>query len=185
MTKRNILEITTKIFGLYCLISFFRAVPMLGMTFITKEAEFITNKTLYILFTTLYPLLFFFLAYFFLRKSQLLVKLLAPNDTESSAQTAETQPAYATLSFWVIIIGIYYFVSSASAIVSQSITLVITHPGMIWSKKPLFSQVLILALSLVFIFRSNEIENLIRSKSKQSTQPEAEADVGEPHSRAR
>lgn len=168
MTKSEIWELVIKIFGLYCLLALFMAIPMVGTALAMNKPDFFTNRTLYVLLWFLHPLILFILAYLFLKKTNFFVNLLVPHVVESSPRAEETFPLYARLSFWIIIIGIYYFVSSASRILSELVTLSITQRGSYWWSI-ILSQAFTLILSLLFIFRSNRIERLIRLKSKEST----------------
>jgi hypothetical protein len=119
----------------------------------------------------LYPLLHLIFAYIFLKKSNIVLKMFGSGKSNSSVPTAELneeQPIYAKLSFWITIIGLYYFVSSASVVVSRIGTLAIElGEGMYLAHNPLLPQAFTFILSLLFIFRSENVANYIKNKSKK------------------
>ena len=160
MTKQNALEIVVKAFGLYCLIQIIRSVPGVLSAITLDQSEFVTNKAFYALLMALYPLLHLILAYIFLGKS---------DSSVSIAELNEDQPIYAKLSFWITIIGLYYFVSSASVVVSQLGAFAIKlGEGMHLLHDPLLPQALIFILSIIFIFRGENVANYIKNKSKNT-----------------
>ena len=115
MTKHNVLEIVIKSFGLYCLIQFIRSAPAVASAITLDQPGFVSNRALYASLMCLYPLLHLILSYIFLRKSQVIMKLFGSFNSESKIPTTdsnEPQTIYAKLSFWITIIGLYYFVSS-------------------------------------------------------------------------
>ena len=172
MTKQNTLEIVVKAFGLYCLIQIIRSVPGVLSAITLDQSEFVTNKAFYALLMALYPLLHLILAYIFLKKSNIVLKMFDSGKSDSSVSIAELneeQPIYAKLSFWITIIGLYYFVSSASVVVSQLGAFAIKlGEGMHLLHDPLLPQALIFILSIVFIFRGENVANYIKNKSKNT-----------------
>ena len=172
MTKQNFLEIVVKSFGLYCLIQFIRSAPAVASAFTLGESGFVTSKALYASLMAIYPLLHLILVYIFLRKSNIVMKLLGSAKFDSSISMAdlnEVQPRPAWLSFWITIIGLYYFVSSVSVVVSRMGTLAIKL-GEGWHSvhDPLLPQAFIFILSIIFIFRGENVANFIKSKSKNT-----------------
>ena len=87
----------------------------------------------------------------------------------STAELNEERPVYAQLSFWITIIGIYYFVSSASVVVSRLGTFAIKlGEGMHLVHDPLLPQAFIFILSIIFIFRGENVANYIKNRSKNT-----------------
>ena len=168
MTKENVLEIIAKTFGLYCLIQFVRSTIAVSGA-IVMEPGFVINRALYVSLISLVPLLYLVLSYVFLKKSQIIMKIIGVNDAEhqiAESESGQAQPVYAKLSFWVVLIGLYYFVSSVSALVSYIGTLAIKlEKGMFLIHDPVLPQAFIFILSLVFIFRSEKVVDFIERKS--------------------
>ncbi len=171
MTKQNVLEIVLKTFGLYCLMQFIRSTPAVASAIALDQPGFVSNRALYASLMCLYPLLHLFLAYIFLKKSQLVMKLFGSIDAKSihpSNDSNQLQPIYAKLSFWITIIGLYYFISSASVVVSRLGTIAINlGEGMYLAHDPLLPQAFIFILSIIFIFRSQRVASYIKEKSKK------------------
>jgi hypothetical protein len=172
MTRQNFLEIIVKTFGLYCLIQVIRSAPAVVSAVTLDQPDFVTSKALYASLMALYPLLHLILAYIFLRKSNIVMKLFGSGKSESLISTAdpnEVQPVYAKLSFWITILGLYYFVSSVSVVVSRLGTFAIKlGEGMHLVHDPLLPQTFIFILSIIFIFRGEKVANYIKNKSKNT-----------------
>ena len=173
MTKQNGLEIVIKVFGLYCLIQFIRSTPAVASAIALDQTGFVSNRALYASLMCLYPLLHLVLSYIFLRKSQMVMKLFESNNSESilpSNDSNQLQPIYTKLSFWITIIGLYYFVSSVSVVVSRLGTIAINlGEGMYLAHDPLLPQAFIFILSIIFIFRSERVASYIKEKSINTT----------------
>ena len=163
MTKQNILEIVVKAFGLYCLIQVIRSAPGVLIAITLDQSEFVANRGPYASLMALYPLLHLILAYIFLKKSDIVLKIFGSAKSDPSVSIAELdeeRPIYAKLSFWITIIGLYYFVSSTSVMVSWLVKFAIKQgDGMYLVHDSFLPQALIFALSIIFIFRSENVAN--------------------------
>jgi hypothetical protein len=175
MTKEHILDIALKVFGIYCVVTAIKFFFFFGTLFIGKAEKFweiYTSKVGFIISQIPYPLLHLFLAYIFLFKTQWLIRLVGGKNYDTSlfrdSQTSEWQ----TYSFWIKILGLYYFISSAAAISTSAIELVFRNSTFLrrWSNGTFLTNVFILLLSLFFIFKSGKVEDLITKKKVISTQ---------------
>ena len=173
MTKKTIFETVAKIFGLYCIVQFVRSTPGAIGAILMNNSEFVTNKALYIVLMSLYPLVFLLLSIVFLKKTHLIVKIF---NSESDSKDTETiilsknKSAYNDLSFWIIIIGIFYFISAMSVVLSNMGTFAIKiQEAQLLIHDPLLPQIVILILSLICIFRSEQIAKFIETKKKKET----------------
>jgi hypothetical protein len=163
MTKRDAIEIGTKLFGLYCLMTAIITIPVALMAFSTKHPWPLTS----IILSCTIPILYFVLAMLFLSKGSMIVSLLTG---ESPAEVPlETREAHgdSLLSLWVVIIGLYYFVSSSTSVISQVIWVFLAFRDS-YSVSPdsyhvsrLVAQILTLGMSLIFIFKSGRVVELI------------------------
>jgi len=102
-----------------------------------------------------------------LSKGKAIAKLIVKEDTEPVI-LPDPQPTYARLSGWIMVTGLFYFVSSSAGVARGLISLVgTTEHGFFWSN-PFWLQsahhVASLALSLVFVFKSEWIEELVCRK---------------------
>jgi len=167
MTKEHILEIALKIFGIYCALETIKFFFALGPLFIAqsgKFSEFYTSKVAYIVSLIPYPLLYLFLSYIFLFRTQWLMRLLRGKDYGTSVVTDSQSSARPTYSFWIKILGLYYFVSSAAAIAAHALELVVKDSGsfhIYWSSGSFLTHVISLLLALFFIFKTKRVEHLI------------------------
>jgi hypothetical protein len=171
MSKQTALEITYKIFGLYCIVKFIQSTPAVIAAIVIDNVEIIPNKTLHAVLTSLYPLLFLLLAYIFLMKSETVTKIIGSKrndiaDPESSY--SENDSLYIKLHFWIMIIGIYYFISAISKVLVGIGTFAIKlRDGWFIMHDPLLPQTIIVALSLICIFRSEQVAKFIETKRKK------------------
>jgi hypothetical protein len=103
----------------------------------------------------------------------MVMKLFESNNSESippSNDSNQLQPIYAKLSFWITIIGLYYFVSSVSVVVSRLGAIAINlGEGMYLAHDPLLPQAFIFILSIIFIFRNERVASYIKEKSIKTT----------------
>lgn len=170
ITKQNIIEIVVKAFGLYCLIQVIRSVPGVLSAITLDQSEFVTNRILYASLMALYPLLHLTLADIFLKKSDIILKMFGSGKSDSSVSISELdegQAIYAKLSFWITIMGLYYFISSASVMVSWLVTFAIKQgEGMYLVNDSFLPQAFIFVLSIIFIFRSENVAIYIKNKAK-------------------
>jgi hypothetical protein len=173
MLKRDVFEIIAKIFGHYCVVQLIRSTPAVIGAIVIDQPDFITNKPLYIMTMSLYPLVFLFLAVIFLWKSNLITKLFysesSPMD-EYNDQIKNESPPYTKLSFWIVIIGFYYLISATASVLSGLPSIFMKlREGWFFTHDPFLSQTLILLMSLVCIFKSEKIEEVIKKVKYKKT----------------
>ena len=182
MSKQTVLEIAARIFGLYCIVQFFQSIPAIIAAIVVPNRELISNKTLHIVLTSLYPLVFLALAYIFLVKSDTITKITG-SQRETAAGTEFTYPEnealYNKLHFWILILGIGYFISAISSILLGMGTLSYKlKNGWFIAHDPVLPQAITLILSLLYIFRSEQIAKFIETRRNNvSNRVPSEADV--------
>ena len=175
MSKEDVFEIVIKSIGILLFIYFLKSfAELIAFTLspLSDLEEYSWLATLRAI-----PLVLYFLSSVILVWKGHSIAMLLSNisKSDSKIKTEERLPC-TRLSFWIVLIGAYYFVSSAAALFSRiSVALV--------SKADLFflgqyaleqwrfflSQGLVFIFSLLFIFKSRMIENLITRKSKGKT----------------
>jgi hypothetical protein len=165
MTKRDVFEIISKAFGIYCIVQFIRSTPAVIGAIVVNQPDFITNRPLYISLMSLYPLIFLFLSVIFIRKSDRLTNFFFPKsnvDNPSEDQRGDQNASYAQLSFWIVIIGFYYLISStASVLTGLPAIYAKVKNGWFLTHDPFLPQALIFIMSIVCILKSEKIEELI------------------------
>ncbi len=173
MQKRDVFEIITKLFGLYCIVQFIRSMPATFGAIVIDHPEFITNKPLYVIAMSLYPIVFLFLSIIFIFKSERITKLFFPKSFttgDSEHHLAEEKLAYEKLSFWIVIIGIYYFVSSSATVLAGLPTIFVKlETGWFLTHDPFLPQALTFIMSLFCVFRSEKIEEFINKHKMKET----------------
>ena len=171
MSKQAILEIASKIFGLFCIVQFIQYTPAIIAAIVVDNREFIPNKPLHIALTSLYPMVFLALAYLFLVKSETITKIIG-SEREKVAVTESTYPdndaLYNKLHFWILILGIFYFISAISKVLIGIGTLAYKlKNGWFIAHDPLLPQAITLILSIFCIFRSEQLAKFIETKRKK------------------
>ena len=173
MLKRDIFEIIAKAFGLYCIVQLIRSTPAVFGAIVVNQPELITNKPLYIFSMLLYPLVFLVLSLIFILKSEWITKIFFPESSSTidrEDQSKNERPAYGKLSFWIIIIGFYYLLSSAASFLSGLPTVFVRlKEGWFFTHDPFLPQTLILIMSLVCIFKSERIEEIMKKINHKKT----------------
>ena len=128
MTKEHILDVALKVFGIYCVVETLKFVFFVGPLFVRQSDKFwehYTSKLWYLVSQIPYFLLHLILAYIFLFRTKWLISLLGGKDYGTSEGIAVQPSGFSTYSFWIKILGLYYFVSSAAAIVAHALELVV------------------------------------------------------------
>ena len=173
MHKRDVFEIMTKLFGLYCIVQFIRSMPATFGAIVIAQPEFITNKFLYIISMSSYPIVFLVLSIIFIFKSGRIAKLFFPKSStlsDSEHHIADEKPAYEKLSFWIVIVGIYYFVSSSATVLAGLPTIFVKlETGWFLTHDPFLPQALTFIMSLFCVFRSEKIEEFINKHKMKET----------------
>ncbi len=182
MTKEHILDIALKVFGIYCIVETLKFVFFVGPLFIRQSDKFwehYTSKLWYLISQIPYFLLHLILAYIFLFRTKWLITLLGGKDYGTSEVIASQPSGWSTYSFWIKILGLYYFVSSAAAIAASALELVVRNSGIFhirWSGGSFLTDVFILLLSLFFIFKTEKVEDLITKRKIKDTQQKNQPD---------
>jgi len=165
MTKRDIFEIISKVFGLYCIVQFITSTPAVIGAIVVNQPDFITNRPLYISLMSLYPLIFLFLSVIFIRKSDAVENfffLKSHLNKPSENLRNDEKPPYSKLSFWIVIIGFYYLISStATVLTGLPVICEKIKTGWFLTHDPFLPQALIFIMSLICILKSEKIEELI------------------------
>ena len=173
MQKSDVFEIITKIFGLYCIVQFIRSMPATFGAIVIDHPEFITNKPLYVISMSLYPIVFLLLAIIFIFKSDQITKLFFPKSVTMSTSEhhfSEEKPAYEKLSFWIVIVGFFYLISSTASVLSGLPTIFIKmKTGWFLTHDPFLPQALTFIMSLFCVFRSEKIEEFINKHKMKET----------------
>ncbi len=171
MSKKAVLEIISKIFGLYCIVQFIKSTPGVIVSILIERPDFIQNKVLHVVLMSLYPLAFMFLSYIFLSKSELITKLFKFTEDDRISTETTLSPKdkiYGKLHFLIIILGIFYFISAISTVLIGIGTLAIKlKEGMYIIHDPLLPQAIILILSLICIFRSEQVAKFIETNRRK------------------
>ena len=168
MSKQDIFEIAVKLFGIYCFVEFLGSLPLVGIAFSTDQSLLAPNVTLQRLSFCSIAFLHLMASLLLLFKGKAIAHMLAGVKPGTFQGKEEAVPPYARLSFWIILIGIFYFVSSAAKLVFQGMQYSATYSGVYWWSET-FSQAVIFALAVVFIIGSKGVENFIQGKPARDT----------------
>jgi len=169
MNKRDILHIVFIAFGIYFLMSFLFALSSIGFAISMKETEYI-SKGSQIFWTSLNSIFLFILTYIFLVRNRFLVGLLISKDNTDDSCVNETESTIGRLSFWIKIMGLYYFVSSSSKVLAQfpsilSSTSEFMSDSFWWNQTG--SHLIALLISILLVLKSDMIEKLINQINKK------------------
>ena len=165
MIRRDVFGIIVKTFALYCIVQFIRSTPAVIGAIVIDQPDFTTNKPLYIFLMSLYPIAFMILAFIFIRNSESIVNFFyAKTDAgvDSKVELKSEKPSYENLSFWIILIGIYYFISATASVLSGLPSLPTkVKEGWFFTHDPFLPQALILIMSIFCILKSDKIVEII------------------------
>lgn len=134
-------------------------------------SQHISNQLAYSIIVLASPLLNLLLGGIFLLKTDLVTRLLWRNraNTEMPDLTGK-------LSFWITLIGVYYFVSSSASVATQFYAYMMkTVGGMSYWFTKYLPDLLILLFSVFFILKAQRIADFIVKKQKGSGRQEVDS----------
>ena len=173
MKKHELLEVVIKLIGVYCFVLSLWGIVIIPMSIISFPDNYnvFGNQAISPLFASIYHILLFILSYVFIKKTDLIFNILGFSAQDEETGAAEVSIS-GSLSFWIRIIGLFYFVSSAPQIVSyiivyiQSLDLSAPQKTQVIadSVQPMVVNIVLLILSLLFIFKNQYIEAMLTTK---------------------
>jgi hypothetical protein len=160
MNKRDILEVAIKIIGLYLVLLFVGSMSTVGGAISTADNQFIENKTVLVGLTCLAALLYFIFAVAFLCRGRRIAEMLTQDSEIGPASERPLLPPYARLSFWVRLLGLYFFVSVSSRLVSAIAQAGYTiRSGFWWSR--IIGEAFELILAIIFVLKSERVSQFV------------------------
>ena len=166
MTTKKAIEIASRIYGLYLLIQLPMALTGLFTVFSINQDQFVRNPILYQTWAVLNPIVFTLIALVLIMKAELIANLIVGEKSDKSVTTENNAPVHSRLSFWFILLGLYFFIRSISKLVGD----IVRHPlyqGDAYSWSILLANGCMLFLSCVLIFKSEWVESTITKRIKR------------------
>ena len=164
MDKKKAIEIAARIYGLYLLVQIPLALTGLFSVFSIDHGQFVKNPLLYKTWAIIHPIFYVSIAIFLIFKAEYISKILAGKPTRDDEGIKPNQ-AHMRLSFWITLLGLYFFIDSSSSFIRD----IIRHP-LHWGDKYAWSIIIshgmIFLASVFMIFRSDRLEHFLRMKSK-------------------
>jgi len=173
MVKKEILHIVVIAFGLYFFMTFLFSISGVGYAISMKEMEQISRGS-QILWASLNSILLLVLAFIFLLKNDFIIDLLISKENAESAGLNGAESAIGRLSFWIRLIGLYYFVSAFSSVLAQlpsifSFKFGYTSQSFWWNQTG--SHLIALLVSVVLVLKSEKIERILNKIDNSDAQP--------------
>ena len=159
MTKSEVLEVSLKIMGVYCLVYAVFNLPSVISALSTLNNPIVSNKQLYVVSCVLPTVMAVIMSYILISYSRPISSILL------AKTTSEEIPCYTLtfrdwLSMGVILLGLHYFVGSVyEVLLWLGVLCSVNNMHDTWARE--ISNVCMIPLSLILIFRSRVIVNLI------------------------
>lgn len=161
-------NLSIKIFGLYCLFYAVVIGPQFLATFFMPESmtQHLTSKVAFEILMCLPLLLNLSFAYVFLIRTELVISLIWGKQPIDEA-TPQNPPSTTSLSFWITLIGVYYFIESSAGLLTELWILGANREmfGSYLSVKFL-PNAIILPCSIFCTLRAKRIEDFIQRKTR-------------------
>ena len=161
-------DLALKLFGIYCFIQLIAdLIVTIGFLIERDQSDFGYKFPFepYIILSVFYAVA----VYLFLFKTSFVIKILWRKTTEEDAPSPETK-GFASLSLWIVLIGIYYFIQSISSVIPRIINFIfILDFWEIESWKEhlsytIIEPLIILALSIFCMIKSRSIETFFQKR---------------------
>ena len=126
MNTRDIRDLVLKVIGFYCAVRFVYALSQSAVSCmsilgesrsVVESMSRIASRPLFVVLMFLPPVLYLLLACFLLFRTSGVVALLWPQ--QHHAELPDNESRAPAMSFWISLIGIYFFIHSAGGLVSQ------------------------------------------------------------------
>ena len=161
-------DLAIKVFGLYCLVNVVLFAPQLASVYFMPESmtQHLTSKVAYEILMCLPLFLNLGFAYAFLIRTELVISLIWGKQPIDEA-TLQNPPATISLSFWITLIGVYYFIESLAGLLTE--LWILASSREIWGAYPAIKflpNVIILPCSIFCMLRAKSIEEFIQRKAR-------------------
>jgi hypothetical protein len=167
MSKRDVLEVAIKIMGLVSLFLFLGSIAVVAGAIAAADNKFFESKTVYVTLLCIGSFLYLFFAGAFLWQGKRIAEMLTRDSEIADTGERATLPPYARLSFWVRILGLYFFVAVISRLISTLAQAGVTVRSPFWWGM-LVGEATEFAIAVVFIFRSEQVSRFVGSHGEQS-----------------
>lgn len=174
MKKHEIFEAVIKLIGVYCLVLSLRGIITITMSIISFQENYNISFSHAIspILTGIYYFVLFFLSYIFIRRTYLILKILDISTQQDEKEKTIEALICGQLSFWLRIIGLFYFVSSTPYVVTHLLGLILSldlstpqqSQVIADTVQPMIVNIVIFTLSLFFIFKNQYIEAILTRK---------------------
>ena len=170
--NKNIASIAIKLFGVYIGFSFIQLSPSLFfLLFLTNSG--LQVQLTYILVNSAYLVIYFLIAFLFIFKTQLIIKLFKfPDEGASTEELYKNLKPFA-LSIGLNLIGVYFLISSLPYLILYIISFTKFNTGTItWLQCG--AKVITSVLSFLLILKSKSIETYllkIMNRNSQASVP--------------
>ena len=159
MSTKKAIEIATRIYGLYLLVQIPYAFSGLISSFAINQEKFIKNPVLYNIWASFLPIFYIIVAILLISKAEKISNFIS-GDSKVTPKTDKSDPNYFNLSFWLILLGIYFFTSGTSSLIRDLFLLPIrSGGGFYWSN--LFAHGFTVVAGIFMILKNELIESKI------------------------
>jgi hypothetical protein len=169
LTMHDVRDLALKLFGFYCLVRFVVIVPQIIslLAYASENEQFLTSRTLLAVISYIPAIFYLVLAFFLLFRTRTVLTLLWGSEKEEEPGEAGADFRGTCLAFWIVLIGIYYFIQSASGVATELWVIAVRKEMIATSFVSIkfLPNLVILPLSLVCMFKARSIERFIVNRS--------------------
>ncbi len=164
MSKRDVLEIGTKLLGIYCLILAITTLPVaaLYITNAIKGSE--TLRTIHIILSSLQPIFFLCLGLILISRGDSIIDRIL----NSSASSSPTSERIMDVDVWIRLIGLYLVAASIGGLLDNIALTIISRGQSLYDLLRISSHAVTIFIGLYFIFKSDKVATLIQPKKKEN-----------------
>jgi hypothetical protein len=163
MTKRDVLEVGTKLLGIYCLISAIFALPVAAL-YITAIKNSDALRPLHIVLSSLQPIFFLFLGIILLSRGNSFVDRIINTSTPSS----QSSQMMIDVTVWIRLIGLYLVAVEIGGLLNKIAFSLISRGQSLYDLLAISSHAVTICIGLYFIIRGDKVARLIQPKGSDT-----------------
>ena len=163
MNKREVLEVGTKLLGIYCLILAISTLPVTALYYTNAIKGSEGLRTVHIILSSLQPIFFLFLGLVLIRRADSFIDRIINNKTSSQLSQVSFDVAV-----WIRLMGLYLVAVEIGGLLRKIAFSLISRGQSLYDFLEILSYAVTIFIGLYFILKGEKVATLIQPKKKEN-----------------